>query len=118
MDDPRTAQRTMLTQLKRLLLGPYLCFKQLFLVRCVCAWVGYCRYLYLALFLRRMRVFERADLTQADTLSHNLKKLGMSLSSQRSLMLIRPFSVMEVVGPLHMADVLCVGPRSEAEILQ
>jgi len=26
--------------------------------------------------------------------------------------------VMEVVGPLHQADVLCIGPRSEAEILQ
>src|SRR4051812_36704254 len=108
----------MVAFLKRSLLNPYLCFKQLFQVRCICAWVVYCRYFYLVFFRRRLRTYEGANLAQADTLSHNLKKLKMSLSSQRSLLLIRPLSVMEVVGPLHKADVLCVGPRSEAEILQ
>jgi SAM-dependent methyltransferase len=76
--------------------------------------VAYVRYVYLAKLCRRLRTFQGSEHVSEHTIMHNLKSLG-DLTVNRSLLLIRPLSVIESLGP--NASVLTVGPRTEGEIL-
>jgi hypothetical protein len=92
--------------------------RQLMHVRFFLFWVTYVRYLYYARISRRLRCLEGNPFVSEHTVMHNLRGILPSITSDRSLWLLRPLSVIEAVGPIGAARLLCIGPRSEGEILR
>lgn len=76
--------------------------------------VARARFTWYADVRRRLATFDRSDAVATNTVSHNLKGLG-DLAVVRSMYLIRPISVIDVLGP--DADLLVIGPRAEGELL-
>lgn len=87
---------------------------QLLLVDVIRFAVSALRFVWLARIRRQLRTVSGGEGVSDNTVSHNLA--GMKdLAVNRSLLLIRPLSVIERVGV--DADVLVIGPRTEGEIL-
>ncbi len=92
--------------------------RQLMHVRSALFVVTYLRYLYYARIRRKLRCLEGNPFVSQHTVMHNLRGMLPSITSDRSLWLLRPLSVIETVGPIGTARLLCIGPRSEGEILR
>lgn len=80
--------------------------------------VALLRYVTFAWIGRRMRVFDPSDGRVADmTVRHNQRGM-VDLAVARSLTLIRPLMAVDRVShSLDHAQVLCIGPRTEGELL-
>jgi hypothetical protein len=92
--------------------------RQLMHVRSVLFVVTYLRYLYYARIRRKLRRLEGNPFVSQHTVMHNLRGMLPSITSDRSLWLLRPLSVIETAGPIGTARLLCIGPRSEGEVLR
>ena len=88
--------------------------KQLLFVDRIRGAVAYMRLFYFTKILRRLRTLDAADANPV-TVKHNMKGLLPTLDSKRSSILVRPLSVIEQVNA--DSHVLCIGPRSEGELL-
>lgn len=87
---------------------------QLLMVDAVRYAVAGTRYIWLSMIRRRMSSLPAGSGVAETTVSHNLRGLG-DLAVNRSLLLARPLSVLEHLGP--DADLLVIGPRTEGELL-
>lgn len=76
--------------------------------------VARARFVWFTRVRRSLRTLERSDAVAEHTVSHNLKGLR-DLAVVRSLLLVRPLSVLEHLPP--DADILVIGPRTEGELL-
>jgi SAM-dependent methyltransferase len=92
--------------------------RSLMQLRFVLFWVVYLRYLYRVYLRRRLRVLEGSPFASENAVAHNLRMMRSTITSDRTLALIRPLSVIETLGPHREQRVLCIGPRSEGEILR
>lgn len=73
------------------------------------------RYMWFVFCLRKFKTIEgNKDAVASNTVSHNLKSMR-DLSSRRSFLLARPLSAIEVLD--ENSRILCIGPRTEAELL-
>jgi hypothetical protein len=86
-------------------------------VDAVRSWVAAVRYVYFAVLLRRMKTLEPAtgDVT-TNTVFHNMKNLSTfyELAVARSNLLLLPLSAIRLS---KSTPVLCIGPRTEGEML-
>jgi SAM-dependent methyltransferase len=90
-------------------------FLQLLLVSSIRSLVLRMRYLFNAKILRRLRVYKNPDeAVSENTVHHNLNAFKFPLVLPRTCLLIRPFSVIETLGP--DSHILVIGPRSEDDI--
>jgi hypothetical protein len=92
--------------------------RQLMQVRFFLFWVTYLRYLYLVRLCGRLRYLEGTPFACENAVHHNIRGIRPTITSDRTLALLRPLSVIETVGRLRQARLLCIGPRSEGEILR
>ena len=82
--------------------------------------VALLRYLYFAVLMRRLKVFEgTSEAISENALRHNLGALSRSVvKSARTHVLVRPLTVIQRVRPrLRDLRVLSIGPRAEGELL-
>jgi SAM-dependent methyltransferase len=89
---------------------------QLMRVEAIRALVLALRYLFFARLCRRLRIFQAAsESVSANTVRYNLSAFKRPLLLKRTNVLLRPFSVIETLGP--DSAILVVGPRSEDDLL-
>jgi hypothetical protein len=104
--------------LRRLPLALALSCRQVLHIVLVRYVVAFCRYALFVWVLRRLRFFTPSGGAVAEmTVKHNYKGM-LDLAVARSLVLIRPLTAVDrVTHTMDTAQVLCVGPRTEGELL-
>jgi len=103
--------------LRRLLFGDRLKLSQLMHINRLVQAVVKVRYWYLVQVRRRLRVLDSGHASE-HAVAHNLRNLLLGPAGIRTLSLVRPVSVIEVLGPCSEQKLLAIGPRSEAEMLR
>lgn len=89
--------------------------RQLLLVDSIRSYLAWLRFFYFVKIKNQLKTYEDEKTEIAEnTIWHNLKNLS-DLAVSRSLKLIRPLSVIEVLNP--ESKILSIGPRTEGELL-